>query len=486
MFSAIDKIFADKKCIGILGMGREGMSSYALLRRYYPDKELFLFDEREDFLSRMPELSEDKYVQMLTGERIYEFIETERNIDFILKTPGISLKNHPLLKSDPRMSSQTEVFLTLFGAQCIGVTGTKGKSTTTHLIYHLLKTAGKPVLLAGNMGIPFFDVISEINTDVIIVCELSSHQLESVYHAPYTGVLLNLFEEHLDHYVDFLAYQRAKMNIFGKLKDVPFAGIYSAKKSDISSMGDVGGNIAIYNADDVLIAERFREIKFNGIKIPFGTSVAGTAISESPSDSSSEKNASTFDMQELLSTPCALIGKHNAMNKQAAILAVRAAGVTDEQIKNGLKTFKTLPHRLQYIGKVNGIHFYNDSISTIPQAAIAAIESVGTQHKVGSVILGGLDRGIDYSALTEYLQKNPIKNIAFTGQAGRRIKMLLKQANALPQSTVETDNYADIVEWCKRHTGKGNACILSPAAASYDNFKNFEERGTVFTNLVLG
>ncbi|MDR0763124.1 MAG: UDP-N-acetylmuramoyl-L-alanine--D-glutamate ligase [Bacteroidales bacterium] len=461
----MDKIFADKKCIGILGMGREGKSSYTLLRRYYPDKKLFLIDEKDDFLSRMSELSVDGRVRVLVGKEIYKYLEREffsvnfghrknvaSSIDFILKTPGISLKDHPLLRNDPRMSSQTEVFLTLFGAQCIGVTGTKGKSTTAHLIYHLLKTAGKRVLIAGNIGVPLFDIIPKITADTIIVCELSSHQLEYVRHPPRTGVLLNLFEEHLDHYTDYLAYQRAKMNIFGE--------------------------IAIYNADDSLIAERLKETGFTGTRMPFSADVATT--------DGIVANEMRQSIQMLLAVPCELTGKHNALNKQAAILAARAAGVTDEQIKNGLKTFKTLPHRLQYIGEINGIHFYDDSISTIPQAAIAAIESVRMHCEVGSVIFGGLDRGIDYSVLTEYLQKNPIKNIAFTGQAGKRIKMLLQQANALPQNTIETDRYADIVEWCKLHTVRGNACILSPAAASYDRFKNFEQRGTIFTNLVLG
>ena len=169
MFSAIDKIFADKKCIGILGMGREGLSSYSILRRYYPNKRLFLIDERGDFVKWILGLSREPHTKILTGNRIYKLIETRHSIDFILKTPGISLKDCPQLKNDPRISSQTEVFLSLFGKQCIGITGTKGKSTTTHLIYHILKTAGKRVLLAGNMGIPLFDIISEITPETIIV-----------------------------------------------------------------------------------------------------------------------------------------------------------------------------------------------------------------------------------------------------------------------------------------------------------------------------
>jgi UDP-N-acetylmuramoylalanine--D-glutamate ligase len=336
--------------------------------------------------------------------------------------------------------------------------------------------------MAGNMGIPLFDIISEITPETIIVCELSSHQLEYVHHPPHTGVLLNLFEEHLDHYADYLSYQRAKMNIFGEQADSQCVDVSEAERC----RSKIGGScrIAIYNADDTLITERFREIKFAGVRQPFG---ADTAIADSAVTGGQQ--GGTQSMRSLLDAPCALTGEHNALNRQAAILAVRAAGVTDSQIKSGLKTFQTLPHRLQYIGEVGGIHFFDDSISTIPQAAVAAIESVSRLPFVngtGSIILGGFDRGIDYGVLVEYLRRKPIRNIAFTGQAGRRIKELLRQADALPQNMIETDSYADIVEWCKLHTGRGNACILSPAAASYDRFKNFEQRGMVFKSLVLG
>jgi UDP-N-acetylmuramoylalanine--D-glutamate ligase len=476
----LDSIFGDKRCIGILGMGREGISSYLLLRRYYPRKNIFLIDQKREFLERMPAgLADDSRVRALVGEKVFDFLlkdgdGSRRNaassIDLFLKTPGISLKNYPSLLHDKRMSSQTEIFLTLFGQQCIGVTGTKGKSTTTNLIYHLLKHYKKAVM-AGNMGIPLFDIVEEITPDTVVVCELSSHQLEFVHHSPRIGVLLNLYEEHLDHYVDYLAYQRAKMNIFAGRRDGSDVGIVAGScnaSADIAK-GDsnVGSDIAIFNSDDPLIAQRFKEIEFNGIKLPF----------------SADDNSI---MQILLQAPCALTGVHNELNKKAAILAVRSLGLTDEQIKAGLSTFKPLPHRLEYIGEIDGIHFYNDSISTIPQATIAAIESVRSVYEVGSIILGGFDRGIDYTSLVDYLREKPVPAIAFTGEAGRRISRLLQESGVGDVETFQSDRYAEIIEWCKHYTPKGTACILSPAAASYDQFKNFEERGKVFTDLVLG
>ncbi|MDR1973383.1 MAG: UDP-N-acetylmuramoyl-L-alanine--D-glutamate ligase [Bacteroidales bacterium] len=485
----MNSIFSDKKCVGLLGMGREGRSSYALIRGLFPEKEIFLIDEKKDFIEQMPELKKDEYAKVLVVKNICDFISHDKeasSIDFFLKAPGISLKNYPSLLHDKRMSSQTEIFLQRYGKQCIGITGTKGKSTTTNLIYHLLKPF-RTVIMAGNMGIPLFDIVKEITPDTIVVCELSSHQLELVSHPPQTGILLNLYEEHLDHYVDYLAYQRAKMNIFNN-----------------------GDGVAIFYGGDTLIAQRFSEIKFRGKKLIYGDEL--------------HLDTQRVD-KSLIDTPCALIGHHNNLNKQAAILAVKEKGLTDVQIKQGLSTFKTLPHRLEYIGEIEGIYFYNDSISTIPQATIAAIESLRMLpfiNDVGSVILGGFDRGIDYSVLIEYLRRKPVKNIVFTGPAGKRIKETLCCAGVISvcdcaDSTAcadcrafesnnfadtayanysnysnrpddyyifESDNFADIVKWCKRHTGRGNACLLSPAAASYDQFRNFEERGSVFTDLV--
>ncbi|MDE5605830.1 MAG: hypothetical protein K2I68_00815, partial [Bacteroidales bacterium] len=215
--------------VALLGAGREGESSYRLLRRLYPQLPITVCDRNEGV--RTAALWQaDPVVGFVTGER---YIEAAATFPLILKSPGVCLKDRPDLLQSPALTSQADLFLRFFGRQCVGVTGTKGKSTVTHLIYHLLQ-AEYPCLLAGNMGIPFFDILPQLTPEHRVVCELSSHQLEQVRTAPAVGVLLNLYEEHLDHYADFETYQRAKLHI-------------------------AGGDCLIVNGDDPLIDVRLTE-----------------------------------------------------------------------------------------------------------------------------------------------------------------------------------------------------------------------------------
>jgi UDP-N-acetylmuramoylalanine--D-glutamate ligase len=183
-----------------------------------------------------------------------------------------------------------------------------------------------------------------------------------------------------------------------------------------------------------------------------------------------------------------LQGKHNRYNINAAAIACKIIGISPKNVVAGVADFEPLPHRLQFVGEFNEIKFYNDSISTIPQATIAALQAV---PKVQTLILGGFDRGIDYTVLTDYLVENPVENIILIGEAGKRIrhiwvKMLIENPKhkKLNINFFDADNYSDVVDIAKRHTSKGKVVLLSPAAASYDMFKNFEHRGNVFMELV--
>ena len=446
--------FDVKGDIAIMGLGREGESSYRLLRQLLPQKHLVLVDANPAIACN-PLFAHDTEVEYITGEKYLDtFAARAASTGLILKTPGISLKDFPEMNRLPNLSSQTDIFLRAFGNQIIGITGTKGKSTTTLLTHHLL-SAFKPCVLAGNIGIPFFDILDEIGEKSCIVCELSAHQLEHAHTAPHIGVLLNLYEEHLDHYRSFLDYQNAKINLAGR------------------SEGQVADTF-IYNADDVLInarlAERFPDYRQQTRFIAF-----------SPS--------SEMHLPVAVPQPHPLIGRHNEANLTAALLAAHAEGIDYARLATRVASFKPLPHRLEYVGCVEGRHFFNDSISTIPQACIAAVESISALPYiigVDCVIVGGMDRGIDYSPLVDFLARNRnVENIAFTGDAGRRIYGMLKERNALPSHSIVEDDYEILIPWAKTHTREGHACILSPAAASYDRFKNFAHRGEVFRTLVL-
>ncbi len=457
--------FEKAKNIAIVGLGREGLSSYALIRRLFPEKPLFMVDANPDIRNH-PLFADDKNMVFATGQDyLAQLLARIPEIDLVLKTPGISFKDYPQLLADPKVSSQTDLFLRAYSQQVIGITGTKGKSTTTLLTHHLLSPF-LPCVLAGNMGIPLFDIIDEISHRTCIVCEFSAHQLEQAKTAPHIGVLLNLFEEHLDHYQSFEAYQNAKMNLAD------------------------ARNIFIYHADDPLIHERMaqrpdlcRVMQTDG----FLSYRLGAPVNKGLYCQDYRILTTEGDLVFDLSQPHPLVGQHNVLNLMAALLAAHATDVPYERLATRIGSFTPLPHRLQYVGCIEGKHFFNDSISTIPQAAIEAVKSVENLPFVQGVdclILGGLDRGIDYRPLVEFFKKHSLANLVLVGAAGKRIGEMLAQAALLPDSCLQSDDYKEIASWSKAHTRPCYACVLSPAAASYDQFKNFAERGETFMRLV--
>ena len=360
------------------------------------------------------------------------FINKECTLIFI--TPGMAPKDYPQLDFN-KLTNQCSIFLGLFGQKCIGVTGTKGKSTTASLIYHIIKQTTDNVILAGNIGVPFFDILNEINKSTIIVLELSCHQLHLIEQSPHTSILLNLYEEHLDHYTSFEDYQNAKLNLLFKATD---------------------NDIFIYNGDDEIINNRLQSKCSNTNTIDF------------------HLNDYHWDEHPFLK------GMHNRYNIIAAVKAVESIGIDEKESVKHTMTFKGLEHRMQFIGEKDGILYYDDSISTIPQATLAAIKSL---PNVSTLILGGMDRGIDYSPLKEINNIATLNNIVFVGNAGKRMYEYIgknKQFNILI-----TDDWQKIVEFCKTNAPKGTSVLLSPAASSYDQFKNFEHRGSYFKNLIF-
>jgi UDP-N-acetylmuramoylalanine--D-glutamate ligase len=277
--------------------------------------------------------------------------------------------------------------------------------------------------------------------------------------SPHIAVLLNIYQEHLDHYNTYEDYQQSKWNITSHQNEDDYF---------------------IYNADHALLnkcwnnAEIHREIYTFSALTP---QKQGCYIHENWIYFNSEK---IYDC----STPRYLKGEHNLLNIMAAINVCKICGVDDTLIRNGIADFKGLPHRLEYVGTVHDIIFYNDSISTIPEATIAAIKAL--EH-VQTLILGGFDRGIDYLPLLEFLINNPIPSIIFIGEAGRRMKRLLierLQEDRGGMNFYDAQNYDEIVDIAFKVTPKNHICLLSPAASSYDMFKNFEYRGDYFKEKV--
>ena len=403
--------------IMIAGYGREGKSAERLIQRLVPEAQYVIADGNEQIAD---EAASGRY-------------------DMIVKSPGIPMS--VLRNSVAEISSLTDLFLQVYGDMTIGVTGTKGKSTTASLIHHLIPGS----ILAGNIGIPLFDILDDLREESVVVAELSCHQLENIHRGPHVGLLLNLFQEHLDHYDNYLGYKMAKMQI---------------------GLRQVEGDHFFYCTDNRELCE---------LTAANASGMRTTLHPYSLSDATDEE-------QRLLAA-CPLAGDHNRSN---ALVACRVASLVTRQPISSflslLSTFHALRHRLERVGEYAGITWYNDSISTIPEAAIAAVNAIG---HVDTLILGGFDRGIDYTPLVSFLQEHPITNLVFVGAAGRRMLQMLPTTHyPLPTYIVE-DDYTKIVPWCAGHTPKGGVVLLSPAAASYDAFKNFEHRGDFYREQIL-
>jgi UDP-N-acetylmuramoylalanine--D-glutamate ligase len=447
------KSLFENKSLALLGFGREGHSTYKLIRKVFPQKTVTIIDENEE-VKNYEILRSDPNLQFISGKDCMQYID---NFDAAIKSPGIPSNKLPLELKKVHLTSQTDIFLQCYGHQSIGITGTKGKSTTSSLVFHILKNAGVNTLLVGNIGIPPFDCVNEIGADTIIVLELSSHQLEYISHAPHIAVFLNLFQEHLDHYYTYLEYQSAKFNI-GKYQEASDYFIYNQDNETIIQLLKNSVELETQSVAFSLEPGSKTELRINNerIELHYGRRVI--------------KLYDTSQGQPLK-------GHHNIYNIMAASAACFLSGVSTHQIGLGIRSFNGLEHRIELVGNFADIIWYNDSIATIPEATI---EAVKTLQIVDTVILGGFDRGIEYDILYPFLNTCGVSNIIFVGEAGKRMKNEFSEFGIENINIYSATDYKQVVTIASTRTGKGKICLLSPAAASYDMFKNFEERGNVY------
>ncbi len=447
----------DGKRIAILGFGMEGRSTYMLIRRHFPEQHITICDQKDTLPETHSDAFCDKHVSWHLGAGYLSGLD---GADIIMKSPGIPYKE---LQSIPpeRITSQTALFLELFRKQVIGITGTKGKSTAAALLHHMLQQAGKPSLLAGNIGTPCFELLDTIHNDSIVVFEMSSHQLEQLNVSPHVAILLNVFREHLDHYQSFEAYRDAKFNI---------------------ARWQHPGDYFICNIHNENIARQLPALHLPGRLITLGgVSEGGRGVFVEGSDIV----LATPDKQLRLPGAAAvrlLPGEHNLLNIAAAAGAAALMDVSANDIADAIKTFPGLPHRLEHVGTFGGVSYYNDSIATIPEACMEAVKAVPASF---TLILGGHDRGLDYNALMKFLSASPVQKLFFTGEAGRRMHALVKQYAGFSGKTCRlVGSFDEAVQEACRATPAGKAVLLSPAASSYDTFRDFKERGERFKTLV--
>lgn len=436
------------KRILLLGYGREGQSTWNVLRRLGTYEALDIAD-----LKAPAAVPEDGTVWH-TGPDYQKCMD---DYDVVFKSPGIVLER-PENEYRCSILSQTEVFFQCFRDQIIGITGTKGKSTVTTLLYHLLKQAGMDALLVGNIGIPALDHMEEVKPDTRIVFELSCHQLEYMTVSPHIGILVNIHEEHLDHYGTMEKYVEAKHHIFKNQRP-----------------------------DDILICN-VQCLPEEGT-CPSGLIRAGMDGSGKELDVVQEQDGTWVHFRGksfcIPTDEIKLLGQHNYFDIGVAYGVCSILEMDDQVFARGLKTYEPLPHRLQYIGEREGVKYYDDSISTICDTTIQALK---TLKDTDTVLIGGMDRGIDYRELIEYLSDCPVPHIILMEATGKRIYQEIHKYYPEFKNRARlilAEHLEDGVKRARQITRPGTSCVLSPAAASYGIFRNFEERGETFSRLVF-
>lgn len=442
-------IFEGKRC-AILGFGREGRVWLSLLQRLSCCAEIAVADMKPQDIPG---------VTGLYGE---DYLDRAKGYDLLLQSPGVIIKDKLTPEEKSKILTQTELLLRLRPCKIIGITGTKGKSTTSSLTAHFLSACGFKTMLIGNIGVPPLERMEEMTPDTVAVCEMSCHQLEFVHHSPEVAVLLNIFPEHLDHYVSLEAYADAKRNIyrFQQPGDTSILNI-DLIPEDICTNPDCGNAPECSNSG-------FRKAKL----VTLGC--------ERPAMIFSENGAIFLQDREIKPEQLhtGLRGKHNVYNIAAALAAAMAVGADTDKCLEALPEFRGLEHRLEYVATINGVEYINDSICTIPEAAIAAVNAF--PDGADCVILGGMERNIPYDKLADFLNTGAVENVILLPDSGYRIgDMLTNPAVNRVRVGGLDEAVRTAASLAKRRV------ILCPAAASYGFYKNFEERGRHFKQLVL-
>ena len=436
------------KNICILGFGMEGKSTYNFIRRHFKDMHITIIDKKD-----ISKEIDDSNVEFICGPNYLDNLDI---YDLIIKTPGVSLKGIDITNIKDKLTSQLELILEVFKDNTIGITGTKGKSTTSSLMYNILKDQGYDAYLLGNIGNAMLDQVESFNQNTYLVIEMSALQLEFVKKSPKIGVVLNLFEDHLDHAGSIYHYHEEKMNMF-KYQD--------------------SNDFSIYSKDNKNTLEWLKNNEY------LGKMYSVTLFPSKDSNTIYLENDNVILNNEILynnNNERNLIGNHNLSNIMFALVISKILNLDMKKVLESIKEFKPLEHRIELVGTYNGITYYNDSIATIPRATINAIESL---KDVDTLIFGGMDRGIEYRELVDYLSSSNIRNLICMPTTGYRVGKEI-ETRGTNKNIYYIEMLEDAVNKAKQVTEKGKICLMSPAASSYEYFKNFEEKGRVFKDLV--
>jgi UDP-N-acetylmuramoyl-L-alanine---L-glutamate ligase len=435
----------ENAAVGVWGAGREIRSFAAQLKLRLPSARIAVvaFDSPP----------EDGEAEAIAPEALVavgeEAAAALAGCEAIVRSPGVSIHRPEMAALRERgipVATATGLWLAEQGGRgVVGITGTKGKSTTATLAQHLALAAGRDTALAGNIGAPALDLLDREPPDLVFL-ELSSYQIADLETGPEIAVITNLYREHLNWHYDERTYREEKLRLFG-LPGVRTA-VVNARAPELVEAAAGVGDLVLYGEPGGWDCDEEGVRRAGELVIP------------------------------ARSLP--LAGQHNALNLCAALAALEVAGI-EPPLPEGLAGFASLPHRLQPCGERDGVTWVDDSISTTPESTLAALDAFPGRDVV--LLAGGQDRGQDYADLGAALAH---RGAAVVGMptTGERAVAAARAAGVPPERAVAATDLAAAVELARSLAPPGGVVLLSPAAPSYDRFRNFEERGTRFRELI--
>ena len=446
-----------QKKIAVLGFGVEGKTAIGYLSRHGIKPVLFDQSPANNFSAADRQFIKQRCEAAVFGKQAFSRL---RGFEIIFKSPGIPPRELKRLPKTAKLTSQTAEFLKTFSQRTIGVTGTKGKGTTSTLIYEMLKADGRPAYLTGNIGkLQAFEIYDKLKADDWVVFELSSFQLREVTASPHIAVVLMTTSEHLNWHRGRRDYWQSKTGItrFQLKKD--FA-VVNRDYPGSKAVGRLGRGQKSYIS------------RFGGV--PQGCCVLNGKIVLKKG----EKILPLIPVSEL-----GLIGEHNWENACAASEAAHLAGCGLAAIKKVLRQFRGLEHRLEFAGQKAGIKYYNDSFSTIPETTMAAIQAF---REPVVLLLGGSGKNSDFRPLARMLaEQNNLRKAVVFGSEAPRILAALRHARVPAGKVVAGGKtFSAVFRQARSAAKKGDVVLLSPACASFDMFKNYKQRGETFKRLV--
>ncbi|MGY0692296.1 UDP-N-acetylmuramoyl-L-alanine--D-glutamate ligase [Virgibacillus sp. FSP13] len=431
----------------VLGLAKSGTAAAKLL--LHNDKHVRVNDVKASKDDEIVKELIKTGAEVIVGSHPLSALE---GIEIVVKNPGIPYDNPIVSEAQKRnipVITEIELAGNIVEGSIIGITGSNGKTTTTMLTTQILEASKQGVQIAGNIGTVATDVASTLKPHERLVVELSSFQLMGIQtFKPKVAVLLNIFEAHLDYHGTFANYKAAKCNIF--------------KNQD-------SDDYLVYNAEEPIVVDAVQHAK--ATKVPFSAKKRMENGAWADDSSIYFKREKIIDLAEIV-----LVGEHNLENILAAVCAAKLSGATNEGIQAVLTTFSGVKHRLQYVDTINGRLFYNDSKATNILATQKALSSF--QQPI-LLLAGGLDRGNGFADLLPYL--NNVKTMVLFGQTKEKLKELADEADIHSELVHDLES---AVKKAYEMSNPNDVILLSPACASWDQYRTFEERGDMFIQAV--